>query len=282
MSDLRKVSHYGVVKFGDIICEAVVLNDATRGFVQRQFAQMLGYRQKTPGSRWRAFLANFAPKALFEMEKTGYARIQMPHGGQASFIPADVVMEMVDGVIDAALAGTLHHKQQGALTACRAIQKSIARVGLQALIDEATGYQYHRAPDALQELFSRLLRQHSAGWERRFHPDYYKALYRLFGWQYGGHDKNPPNIIGKITLEWVYGPVMPIELIDELRSRKDASDKHHQWLSDQGLRLLEDQIKAVTVIARSSANYRDFRNRCNAAFGGSLQLGLLDELPELS
>ena len=62
-----------------------------------------------------------------------------------------------------------------------------------ALIDEATGYQYHRAPDALQELISKLLRQSCSSWERRFHPDYYRALYRLFGWKYQGHDQNQPH-----------------------------------------------------------------------------------------
>lgn len=58
-----------------------------------------------------------------------------------------------------------------------------ATTGEVALIDEATGYQHHRAPDALQELISKLLRQSCASWERRFHPDYYRAIYRLFGWK---------------------------------------------------------------------------------------------------
>lgn len=75
---------------------------------------------------------------------------------------------------------------------------------------------------------------------------------------------------------------MPATLIDEIRARKDISQKHHQWLSDQGLATLESQIHAVTAIARSSTCYRDFDRRCEAAFAGAaLQLGLLlDELEE--
>ena len=68
--------------------------------------------------------------------------------------------------------------------------RALATTGEVALIDEATGYQHHRAPDALQELISKLLRQSCASWERRFHPDYYRAIYRLFGWKYQGHDQN--------------------------------------------------------------------------------------------
>lgn len=162
--------------------------------------------------------------------------------------------------------------------------RALATTGEVALIDEATGYQHHRAPDALQELISKLLRQSCASWERRFHPDYYRAIYRLFGWKYQGHDQNPPHVVGQITLRWVYGPVLPEDLLGEIRNRKGISQKHHQWLSDQGLAHLESQIHAVTAIARSSMSYPDFKRRCEAAFAGAaLQLGLLlDELEEVA
>ena len=160
--------------------------------------------------------------------------------------------------------------------------RSLATTGEVALIDEATGFQHHRAPDALQELISKLLRQSSSSWERRFHPDYYRALYRLFNWRYQGHEQNPPHVIGQITLRWVYGPVLPEELLGEIRNRKGISQKHHQWLSEQGLAHLESQIHAVTAIARSSMSYPDFKRRCEAAFAGAaLQMGLLlDDLEE--
>ena len=108
------------------------------------------------------------------------------------------------------------------------------------------------------------------------------ALYRLFGWNYHGHDQNPPHVIGQITSRWVYGPVLPAQLLDEIRARKTLTEKHHQWLSGQGLAHLETQIHAVTAIARSSMSYRDFDRRCEAAFaGGALQLALMfEELEE--
>jgi hypothetical protein len=114
-----------------------------------------------------------------------------------------------------------------------------------------------------------------ASWERRFSPDYYRALFRLFGWHYQGHQQNPPAVIGQITLRWVYDVIMPREIIEEIRSRKRLSDKAHQWLSEGGLALLEKQIHAVTMIARSSMTYRDFDTRCATAFGSQpLQMTL--------
>lgn len=71
----------------------------------------------------------------------------MPHGGHARFIPCDVIPDFAAGVIRQAVNGTLHQKRKGLIEPCLAIQESLAKVGIAALIDEATGYQRNRAPD---------------------------------------------------------------------------------------------------------------------------------------
>jgi hypothetical protein len=274
-------SHCGVVYFGDLDCEAVVLTTGERGYVRKQVAKLLGVHENNTGHRFRQILADFSPKSLSELDKF-QSPILLPSGRRAQFFPAGVITQIASGVIDAALDHTLHRARRKLVPNCMKIMRALATTGEVALIDEATGYQHHRAPDALQELISKLLRQSCASWERRFHPDYYRALYRLFNWRYQGHEQNPPHVIGQITLRWVYGPVLPEDLLGEIRNRKGISQKHHQWLSEQGLAHLESQIHAVTAIARSSMNYRDFARRCEAAFAGAaLQLGLLlDELEE--
>ncbi len=275
------ISHYGVVRFGDLECEAAVLANGERGYVRRQLAKLLGFNEKQGGDRFVRFLREFAPNSLTQFNKTRPPFL-LPSGRQGDFFPAGIIADVVSGVVNAAIDGTLHKARQGIVPNCLKIMRALATTGEVALIDEATGYQYHRAPDALQELISKLLRQSCASWERRFHPDYYRAIYRLFGWKYLGHDQNPPHVVGQITQRWVYGPVLPAELIDEIRARKGITQKHHQWLSEQGLARLETQIHAVTAIARSSTSYRDFDRRCEAAFaGGALQLDLLiDEFEE--
>ena len=274
-------SHYGVVRFGDLQCEAVVLNGGERGYVRRQLMMLLGFAERQRGDRFAGFLREIAPNSLSSLNKQE-ATILLPSGQKAQFFPSGIIADVASAVVNAAIDGTLHKARRGIVPNCMKIMRALATTGEVALIDEATGYQYHRAPDALQELISKLLRQTCASWERRFHPDYYRALYRLFGWKYQGHDQNPPHVVGQITQRWVYGSVLPATLIDEIRARKDISQKHHQWLSDQGLAHLESQIHAVTAIARSSTCYRDFDRRCEAAFAGAaLQLGLLlDELEE--
>ena len=280
-ASILTASHYGVVHFGDLDCEAVVLTTGERGYVRKQVAKLLGIHENNTGHRFRQILADFSPKSLSALDKFE-SPISLPSGRRAQFFPAGVITQIASGVIDAALDHTLHRARRKLVPNCMKIMRALATTGEVALIDEATGYQHHRAPDALQELISKLLRQSCASWERRFHPDYYRALYRLFNWRYQSHEQNPPHVIGQITLRWVYGPVLPEDLLGEIRNRKGISQKHHQWLSDQGLAHLESQIHAVTAIARSSMSYPDFKRRCEAAFAGAaLQLGLLlDELEE--
>jgi hypothetical protein len=282
-TSILTASHYGVVHFGDLECEAVVLKGGERGYVRRQLAKLLGFHEGHKGGRFARFLTDFAPNSLSELEKTREP-ILLPSGRQTQFFPAGIIADLASAVVNAALTGTLHKARKGIVPNCMKIMHALATTGEVALIDEATGYQFHRAPDALQDLIAKLLRQSSGSWERRFHADYYRAIYRLFGWKYQGHAQNPPHVLGQITQRWVYGPVLPEELLDEIRSRKRISDKHHQWLTDKGLTRLEQQIHSVTAIARCSTNYRDFSRRCEAAFaGGALQLGLLiDEFEEVA
>ncbi|KXU38642.1 hypothetical protein AXE65_12725 [Ventosimonas gracilis] len=274
-------SHYGVVHFGNLDCEAVVLTTGERGYVRRQLVKLLGFSERQKGARFAAFLQEIAPNSLSSLNKKE-ATVLLPSGQKAQFFPTGIIADIASTVVDSAIAGTLHRARKGIVGNCLTIMRALAATGEVALIDEATGYQHHRAPDALQELISKLLRQSCASWERRFHPDYYRALYRLFNWRYQGHDQNPPHVIGQITLRWVYCPVLPQDLLGEIRNRKGISQKHHQWLSDRGLAHLESQIHAVTAIARSSVDYPDFKRRCEAAFAGAaLQLGLLlDEFDE--
>ena len=279
-----RATHIGPLHFGaDLTCDAVVLENGERGYVRRQVARLLGLDDRHKGGRFARFWAEFAPNHMKDMEIKG-GPILLPSGQKGHFFPAGLITEAAIAVVDAACQGKLHKARAKMVPRCLTMVRALATVGETALIDEATGFQYQRAPDALQDLVARLLRQSCSQWERRFQPDYYQALYRLFGWTYHGHVQNPPHIIGRITFDWVYAPVLPMELLNELRLRKRWADKHHQWLSQQGLQMLERQIHAVTAIALGSVHYKDFVRRCRAAFGDrTLQLALLDDdTPHLS
>ncbi len=276
---IPRVSHYGTIHIGDMEFEAVVLEDGTRGYIQNQLFQAIDFSKDNRGVRIRNFLVEFAPNYLKENEKTDVSIVvKMPHGGNANIFRVGILSEIVTGVIEAAINGTLHQQRRHLIPPCLAINKALTLTAEVALIDEATGYQYNREPDALQDFISKILRKTCATWERRFHPDYYIATFGLFGWKYSGQ-RNKPMAIGQITARWVYEAVFPAGIMSELREKRGV-EKLHQWLTDEGgLPLLGKQIDAVTMIARTSTDLPDFNNRCAVAFHTKGQMGFIFPAP---
>lgn len=86
---------------------------------------------------------------------------------------------------------------------------SLANVGLTALIDEATGFQRERAPDALRELLDRYLKKEYAIWAKRFPDDFYQEMFRLKRWDWKGMAINRPSIVGTYTRDIVYARIAP-------------------------------------------------------------------------
>ncbi|CAK0768483.1 hypothetical protein CCP4SC76_5050007 [Gammaproteobacteria bacterium] len=184
---ILRVSHYGTIHIGDLAFDAVVLEDGTRGYIQNQLTKAIGFIKKNRGTQERDFLTKFAPNYMKENDNSDLPEVvKMPQRGYANIFKVGILSELPMNVIEAALKGELHHTQKHIVPHCMAIVSALAKVGEVALIDEATGYQYHREPDALQDFISKILRQTCATWERRFHPDYYCAVFGLFGWQYHG------------------------------------------------------------------------------------------------
>ncbi len=272
---LAKVSHYGTIHIDTLAFDCVVLEDATRGYVQSQLMQVIGFRKKNPGTQFRRFLTETAPNALKILEKSEYEVVQMPHGANAKFAPAGILTEIAAGVMESAALGKLHTQRRGLVQPCAAIYRALAKTGEVALIDEASGYQRQRADNYLNDFFTLVLREQFSGWERRFPQSFQDAMLEMLGFAYIQPGRSP-NIIGKITADWVYGVVFPQPIIKEMRKRRDASDtKLHQWLKDGGLSLLEKQIHTVEMIARSSFSYDDFVGRCKRAFRNRQQHNIM-------
>jgi hypothetical protein len=91
-------SHYGVVRFGDLECEAVVLLGGERGYVRRALAKMFGFNAVYQGSRFAQFLAEIAPNTLEALGKTGLP-ILLSSGRKGQFFPAGFIPEVSTGVV---------------------------------------------------------------------------------------------------------------------------------------------------------------------------------------
>lgn len=112
-------------------------------------------------------------------------------------------------------------------------------------------------------------------WELRFTPSYYHALAKVTKTNYKGHSHGTPSVFGQITLKWVYGEILPSDVLAEVKNRKKDSEKMHQWLSKGGEKQLDQQITKIEAIALSSLDYEDFTARCYQSCKAKGQLRLV-------
>lgn len=167
------------------------------------------------------------------------------------------------------------------IRACDAVMRGLARVGIVALVDEATGYQEVRDRKALQSILDAFLRKELAAWALRFPKDFYEQIFRLRGWNWDSISAKRPRIVGKITKDIVYARLAP-GIVKELEEKNPANEKgyrkarHHQWLTeDVGNPALAQHLHTVITLMRLSQTWDQFYTMINQAFpkrGDTLEL----------
>ncbi|SIR00521.1 P63C domain-containing protein [Alkalispirochaeta americana] len=172
---------------------------------------------------------------------------------------------------------------------CRILLGGFAKIGIIALVDEATGYQYSRKKDALQQILDRYLYEKHATWAKRFPDEFYRQIFRLRGWEYAPQTIKRPGVIGTITKDVVYKRLAP-GILEELEHRNPPVSpgvrkvRHHQFLTDDiGHPTLRDHISGVIAIMRISDNWPDFRHKIIKAYpivGEQHLLDLYRDIPE--
>jgi len=69
--------------------------------------------------------------------------------------------------------------QQTIADQSRIVLGAVAKVGINALIDEATGYQKVRDEFELQKMLKAYISEETLEWQKTFHDSFYEQLYRL-------------------------------------------------------------------------------------------------------
>jgi hypothetical protein len=194
---------------------------------------------------------------------------------------AEVLVDVCKAVIRADEAGRLLDSQKPMAAQARAIVNALAKVGIAALIDEATGYQTERSPDALRLLVQAYIEKEKREWEKEFPDDFYLTLNKVYGSDPyiqktgGALVINKPQHFGNFTNKYVYGPLENGEVLKELQrlNPKIAAtgtrrEKLHQFLSKGfGLEKLREQRQEVLTMLKLSDDIDDFKRLYEKRFG---------------
>ncbi len=143
-----------------------------------------------------------------------------------------------------------------------------AGVGLDALIDEATGYQYERAEDALRVKLAAYLSEEMRPWEKTFPDELWQEFGRLTGWT--GSFQSRPKYWGKLVNELVY-ECLDADVAQWLKDNAPAprhGQNYHQWLSGQyGLKKLTEHLYMLIGMATACRDMDELRYRMALKYG---------------
>jgi hypothetical protein len=92
---------------------------------------------------------------------------------------------------------------------CEILLRGLARVGIIALVDEATGYQRDRAKDALAKILEAFIAKELQAWVQTFPVDFYEQLFRLRSLDYPAYSVKRPQYFGVLTHDIMYKRLAP-------------------------------------------------------------------------
>ena len=193
------------VKIGDLEIPCYVLSDGTRVLHQRGMVSALGMARggssKGGGDRLAHFVngkivSRYVSKETKEVTNEPL-RFVAPNGSVAYGYDALILADICEAVLKAREEGKLQKQQAHIAERCEILIRGFARVGIIALVDEATGYQEIRSRNALEEILDKFISKELRKWAKTFPDEFYMEMFRLRGWQYIPFSVKRPGVVGR-------------------------------------------------------------------------------------
>lgn len=194
----------------------------------------------------------------------------------ATGLDATLLIEICGMYLDAREQKLLRKSQGNLARTAEVIVRACAKVGIIALIDEATGYQEVREKNALQLKLQAFIADELHEWAKMFPDEFWYELARLEGIRYS--PRNRPLRWGRYVMAFVYDAVDE-DVGKELRQRNPNprfTKNHHQWLKEFGRDKVHDQLERVIAVMKACDSMPEFRRRFEKVFAKEYQLPLFD------
>lgn len=178
-------------------------------------------------------------------------------------ITAEIFLDICNAYVSAFSGDALKTDRQKEIAIkCSMLLSSCAKVGLIALIDEATGYQYERKENALQLKLKAFVADEMRAWEKTFPDALWEEFGRLTKWKGSLHSR--PKWWGKLVMELIYN-ALDADVAEYLRENKPppvAGRNYHQWLSEHyGLKKLITHIYEIIGMAKTCSDIKELQRK---------------------
>lgn len=281
----------GPLPIADIELNCSVLNDETRILTASSVFKAFGRARKGVNSRLEIdgvtippFLASQNLKKYINSEVIKRTKLIEYIDGNVikKGYDAEILVDMCEIYLQARRDGVLTDSQQKIAIQAEILQSAFARVGIAAIIDEATGYQKVRTNDALRLLLSRYIAEGLRKWLKTFHDSFFEQLDRLYGNE-KTTSKNRPQYYGKFINKYIYEPLengYVKAALDKVNIRDDGTRRaqFHRWLTNDGRDALIRQIARVEARMELHADINLFQQAEKKQRAISIAPYLFDEM----
>lgn len=264
--------HKGTMTLGDVPVDVYVLDTEDRVISMRGAVKALTGKDAGNLGEYLSVsgLKGFVNKDLVLVETREFFIPGTQFRGVG--ITAEQFEAILTGYVQAFGAGKLTtERQKDIATTCAVLSTSFLKAGITALIDEATGYQYERAADALQVKIQAYIAEELRAWEKTFPDELWEQFGRLTNWKDSLHSR--PKWWGHLVNELIYEALDP-DIADYLKKNKPKpfhGQNYHQWLSeDVGLKALIPHIYKVIGMAEGCSDMRELRDKVAHRYGRKL------------
>ena len=279
MDKILKATHEGKLKIGEIELTCAVLEDGTRIISRNAIFKAFGRTKRGRGKDLRvpnmpAFIDANNLQPFIGNDLIGVLNtvdyIEKNGKTQSSGYNALILPMLCKVYLDARQEKVLKTQQLILARASEILLLGLSNIGIIALVDEATGYQYDREKDELQKILKAYIAAELLPWQKTFPDSYYQEIFRLHGWNYTVSDiKKRPSVIGIWTNKLIYEQ-LPKGVLDELKHKTPKSQKGNytarffQSLTiDTGHPHLTAQLNQIIAIMRISDNWQQLISNFN-------------------
>lgn len=292
----NQIKYEGTLNLGENKLPCYVLEDGTRVLSGRKMQEILKVVDgNISGTKLPQFLSNSILKHFIFSNKDAahFDPIICFKGKQRiNGYEATVLTDICEAILRARRSGVkMTERQQIVANQCEILLSSFAKIGIIALIDEATGYQNEREHFELQKILSAYISEEILKWQLTFTDDFYREVYRLWGLPFiPKYIKNKPSFIGKLTTKYIYD-LLPDGVVDKIKEKTGKTDKGnwkykwHQSLTPEiGREHLKKQIIEVTTlmsISKSKSEFNELFERKYNAKSIQLELEFNEDINEV-
>lgn len=267
----------GTLEFGGLSLPCYVLEDSRRVFSVRGMLGSLGYpTSSNPDNIFHG--PSVQPYMMAHGDPYNNSNVvsfQPPSGAPANGYDVEKFMDICHAYSEAYDGGGLQGRTLQAALMANAIIRACSKIGIIALVDEATGYQYVRDDNALQFKLKLYLADEMRAWEKTFPDELWRQFAKLTNFS-GEVVKNRPRYWGKLVMDYIYRCLDEdvAEYLKENKPQPQRGRNYHQWFNDDyGYKKLMEHIYQVIGFAKACSTMEEFKQKMEHEYKGKpLQL----------